>query len=160
MYCIYLIWWKWIKMKNWKWNKYHFFWSKGFSVKIRCRNLINSLKNGIEREFSFPDIFIWLIASRTTFSMVFNNYDILGILQTICYINWSLAKLSVGNLLQETLYVSLIRSYENKFFTVNNFNFLLQFYLFRKTNNTIISSVDLIRYTNVKFNIYICDFTP
>ena len=149
MYCIYLIWWKWIKMKKWKWNKYHFFWSKSFSVKIRCRNLINSLKNGIEREFSFPNIFIWLIASRTTFSMVVNNYGIIGILQTISYINWSLTKLFVGNLV-----------HENKFFTVNSFNFLPQFYLFRKTNNTIISSVDLIRYTNVKFNIYICDFTP
>ena len=114
----------------------------------------------VSKEFSFPNIFIWLIASRTTFSMVVNNYGIIGILQTISYINWSLTKLFVGNLVQETLYVSLKRSYENKFFTVNSFNFLPQFYLFRKTNNTIISSVDLIRYTNVKFNIYICDFTP
>ena len=127
MYCIYLIWWKWIKMKKWKWNKYHFFWSKSFSVKIRCRNLINSLKNGIEREFSFPNIFIWLIASRTTFSMVVNNYGIIGILQTISYINWSLTKLFVGNLVQETLYVSLKRSYENKFFTVNISIFFLSF---------------------------------
>ena len=127
MYCIYLIWWKWIKMKKWKWNKYHFFWSKSFSVKIRCRNLINSLKNGIEREFSFPNIFIWLIASRTTFSMVVNNYGIIGILQTISYINWSLTKLFVGNLVQETLYVSFKRSYENKFFTVNISIFFLSF---------------------------------
>ena len=36
------------------------------------------------------------------------------------------------DLVQETSYVSLIKSYKNKFFTVNNFNFLLQFYLFLK----------------------------